>query len=336
MRRFSAPGLPGGLLLVAALLIAPCAEADEARAEAPRADAQSGVASGAPSAEPAKEPAAEPATRRYLVDRAVVRFSAPETGGRTQPLFIFERELAFEARLMALADPAHPAEAEPFRRHHVQAALERHVAESLLAALQMSPEPTAEEFSRQQQAARDQLVQQVGGEAALVEAARAEGMSSLGLRALLRRRARASLYLDRMVAPMLSPSVLELRRVHAETKTPFSDQPFELARPGLERWYVGRSLAQALGSYFQNARARLSLVYIGGRIQPPPSAAAGPATTGPSTIGPAGSAPAAAVGSSHVGPESPTPASESPKPSSRPARADDFDVGKPNPLTSEP
>ena len=39
------------------------------------------------------------------LDRVVVRFIAPETGGMRSPRFIFERVLAFEARLEALADP---------------------------------------------------------------------------------------------------------------------------------------------------------------------------------------------------------------------------------------
>ena len=33
------------------------------------------------------------------VDRAVVRFAAPETGGARHPRFVFEQELSFEARL---------------------------------------------------------------------------------------------------------------------------------------------------------------------------------------------------------------------------------------------
>ena len=39
---------------------------------------------------------------RSRIDRAVVRFVASETGGVRSPRFIFERELAFEARLEAL------------------------------------------------------------------------------------------------------------------------------------------------------------------------------------------------------------------------------------------
>jgi len=205
------------------------------------------------------------ADQRVTVDRVVVRFSAPEAGGRGQPHYIFERELAFEARLVALADPAH-TDATPFRRHHLQAALERHIAETLLSALAMTPEPTPDELSRQQQAAREMLAQQVKGEDRLLAAADGEGIGSLELRSLLRRRARASLYLDRMVAPMLKPTELELRRVHADGKTPFSDQPFAEIQAPLLRWYVARSLGVAISSYFQNARARLQIVYLSGPI----------------------------------------------------------------------
>lgn len=202
------------------------------------------------------------AETRVPLDRTVVRFDAPETGGRRQPHFIFERELAFEARLVALADPAHPSEEEPFRRHHLQAALERHIAETLLASLTIAPEPTPEEITAQSEAARVMLIEQVRGEERLVKAALAEGISSLELRSLLRRRARASLYLDRMVAPMLAPSLLELRRFHAEGKTPFSSEPFEKVEAPLRRYYVARSLSTTLSTYFQNARARLRIEFL--------------------------------------------------------------------------
>lgn len=193
------------------------------------------------------------------VDRAVVRFHAPETGGVNAPHFVFERELAFEARLVALADPAHPPGGEPFRNHHLQAALERHIAETLLTSLPINPEPTAQELQEQQELARLLLQDQVGGEAQLIEAARAEGMGSLDLRRMLRRRARASLYLDRMVAPMLVPSLLTLRRIHAEGKTPFSDREFSVIEAPLRRYTIARNLNAAFAAFYQNARARLSL-----------------------------------------------------------------------------
>lgn len=210
------------------------------------------------------------------VDRVVVRFTAPEAGGRLLPHFVFERELALEARLLALADPAHPADGGPFRRHHLQAALERHIAETLLASLAMTPEPTAEELGRQSDLARVMQADSMGGEARLLEAARAEGIGTLELRALFRRRARASLYLDRMVAPMLTPSVLELRRVHAEGKTPFSSRPFDEVVDSLSRYYVAQRLHEAALTYFQNARARLRIEYLGGRSGNPGASAPKP------------------------------------------------------------
>src|SRR5690606_28437711 len=124
--------------------------------------------------------------------------------------FIHERELAFEARLVALADGAFRSTSESYRRHHLQAALERHIAEVLLSVLSLDPEPSAEVETRQQEAALAMAQQAAGGGEALAAAARAEGLGTLEVRRIFRRRARASLYLDQMVAPMLEPSELEL------------------------------------------------------------------------------------------------------------------------------
>src|SRR6187401_3056269 len=77
------------------------------------------------------------------LDRAVVRFYAPETGGVERPRFIYERRLAFEARIEALADQGRASfDAQPYRERHIGAALERHVSEVLLASLRIEPEPS--------------------------------------------------------------------------------------------------------------------------------------------------------------------------------------------------
>src|SRR5262245_59978568 len=78
-----------------------------------------------------------------LLDRVVVRWSAPETGGIGKPQFIFQRELAFEARLESLADP--DPEGGPYHDRHVRAALDRHIAETLLASLPATPAPPPKE-----------------------------------------------------------------------------------------------------------------------------------------------------------------------------------------------
>lgn len=196
-----------------------------------------------------------------LVDRTVVRFSAPELGGARSPRFVSARLLALEARIEALADPDRtPGDA--YRERHVSAALERHIAETLLSGLHIEPEPTADDLRVQTDAARRLVEERVGGATALVEAARAEGIGQRELAGLFQRQARASLYLDRMVAPMLSPSDAELRALFRNERTPFRDAPFETVLPGLRRWYVSTRLQAALSAYYQNARTRLEIVYL--------------------------------------------------------------------------
>ena len=200
------------------------------------------------------------------LDRTVVRFVASETGGVASPRFIFERELAFEARLEALADRSYaPSAAQPYRVRHLRAALERHVAETVLEALEIDPPPTEADISARIEAARVALYERVGGALALEEAARAEGVDRSELLRMLRRQARASLYLDRMVAPMLEPSDAELRHVHRTQRTPFSGRPYEQVAPVLRRWYVSERLSGALASFFEGARSRLKLTVLESR-----------------------------------------------------------------------
>jgi len=197
-----------------------------------------------------------------MVDRAVVRFIAPETGGVRSPRFVFERVLAFEARLEALSDPDRQPGSESYRERHVRAALERHVAETLLASLRIEPEPRPEELVRLTEAARLILVQRVGSALALNQAARAEGIDDRELLSILRRQARASLYLDRMVSPMLRPSDAELRNVQKSAPAPIRDQRFEQIAPLLRRWYISRRLSTALATFYQNARSRVEITIL--------------------------------------------------------------------------
>src|SRR5438128_244266 len=130
------------------------------------------------------------------VDRTVVRFDAPETGGVGRPQFVFERELAFEARLEALADPDRGERTAAYLDRHVRAALERHIAEELLAHLVMDPEPSEAELVRRVAGARGVLEHRVGGRDKLDAAAASEGIDAADLERLVKREARASLYLD--------------------------------------------------------------------------------------------------------------------------------------------
>lgn len=196
-----------------------------------------------------------------IVERAVVRFVAPETGGVRSPRFILERDLAFEARIEALADPEPGIETDtPYRERHVRAALERHVAETLLASSRIDPPPTEVELADMTRVARAMLRDRVGGEGPLRAAAAAEQRGEPALLRIARRQARASLYVDRMVAPMLEPTEVELRAAHRQTQ--FRALSFEEARPALRRWVVARRLGAAVAAHFLAARSRLTLTVL--------------------------------------------------------------------------
>jgi hypothetical protein len=195
------------------------------------------------------------------LDRVVVRFYAPETGGVEHPRFISERRLAFEARLEALADQDRGNE-EAYRERHVSAALERHISEVLLASLRIEPEPTEAIMTRQLELARKLMSDRIGGDDALSAAQRAEGISNAELSSILRRQARASLYLDRMVAPMLRPSDAELEAIQRSAPAALQNEPFGRVRPLLLRWYVSRRLSSAMSSFFQEARSRVTVTLL--------------------------------------------------------------------------
>ena len=151
--------------------------------------------------------------------------------------------------------------------------------------------------------ARLALVEQVGGESALRDLLGAEGLDPNELGPLLVRRARASLYLDRMVATMLTPSDTELRIVHRTTRTPFSAQPYEVVAPLLARWYVAQRLNAAVRAFYEGARSRIKVSLASLPVPAPavPEAAPSVAPAPPAQRPPAAVSPAA--------PASDTPAS---------------------------
>lgn len=232
-------------LAVGATLLSAVAAAQTAPTAPPAGPPQTGSPPGAPP------------SRAVIVDRVAVRWQAPELGGASNAQFILERQLAFEARLEALAAGAAP-DASPNERH-VRGALDRIVAETLLSQLPVRPPPDPGEVARRAEAARLLLEDRVGGKDRLSGAARAEGIVADELDALLRRTARASLYLDRMVAPMFDPSEAELRELHAAGRTPYTKVPYGEAADAVRRWLIARRVEDALDAFYQRARSRITI-----------------------------------------------------------------------------
>ncbi len=194
------------------------------------------------------------------LDRTVVRWATRSAGQDGRPRFISARELAFEARIEAMSEGRKLP--QPFNDSHVRAAIQRHVTEEILAELPVDPPPAPRDIGRYAEDARLVIEQQVGGRSQLNLAANAEGITAEELNAMLRRRARATYYLDKMVAPMLQPSESDLREVHRRGDTPYTSAAFEEVEVQVRSWYVTARLRAALDSYYRSVRTKVAIELI--------------------------------------------------------------------------
>jgi hypothetical protein len=132
----------------------------------------------------------------------------------------------------------------------------------LLEELPLDPPPRPAEIAERAAQARKALETRVGGLDRLEKAREKERLSADEVDALLRRTARASLYLDRMVAPLLDPTDIELREMHASGKTPFSGERFVDVVDKLRRWVLAQRMAAAVDEFWQNARSRIVITWV--------------------------------------------------------------------------
>ncbi len=202
-----------------------------------------------------------------VVDRAVVRFYAPETGGTAHPSFIDERTLAFEARLEALAEGADQV-GPGYQERHVRAALEHHLGEELLASLAhkliegspLAKRPGEAELARVADGLGAAWFERLGGRAQVDAAAAAEGLDATEVGAILQRQTLAAWYIDRAISPVLRPSEEQLRDVFRTSAHPYSGHPFDEVRAPLERWFVLERVRVAEGAFFQATRSHVVVV----------------------------------------------------------------------------
>jgi hypothetical protein len=212
-------------------------------------------------------PGASAQSAPVTVDRTVVRFYAAETGGTAYPRYIFERTLAFEARLEALSLGTQGT-GDGYQEHDVRAALDHHVAEEILATLAdrliadspPSRRPTAEELARVEQDLVTAMIERLGGRARVDEAARAEQLDSQEVDAIFHRGAMAAWYVDRAVTPILHPSEEQLRDVYRTSAHPYRGRPLEEVRAALERWFGVERARVAEGAFLQAARSRVKII----------------------------------------------------------------------------
>ena len=200
------------------------------------------------------------------IERTAARFFSPETGGADYPRFVFERTLAFEARLAAMAISADGI-GESVKARDVREALEHHIAEEILSSLADkliadSPPPQRPSAGQLGSIAQDigaALAERLGGRARIDAAARAERVDPNEVEAIVRREAMAAWYIDRAVSPLLHSSEEQLRVVFRSSAHPYRGQPFEQVREALERWFLMERLRATESAFLQAARSRVRI-----------------------------------------------------------------------------
>jgi hypothetical protein len=210
---------------------------------------------------------AETAQAHAVLDRAVVRFYAPETGGTAHPRFVDQRTLAFEARLESMAERPEGI-GDGYQDRHVRTALEHHVGEEMLASLAhkliggspLNRRPSDEDLARVDRDLGAALFERLGGKAQVEAAAAAEQIDASELDAILHRQALAAWYLDRAVSPILQPSDEQLREVFRTSTHPYRGRPFDQVRADLARWFVMERVRAAETAFFQGARTRVVVI----------------------------------------------------------------------------
>jgi hypothetical protein len=217
----------------------------------------------------ASDASAQNGARGVVLDRTVVRFYAPETGGAIGPRFVHERMLAFEARLEAMAAGV-AGLLEGYQERDVRAALEHHIAEELLASLAdrliadspPAKRPSPGELARVERDLSAAMLERLGGRDRVDDAARAEQLDPSEVTTVLRRASLAAWYLDRAVTPILHASEEQLREVYRTSAHPYRGQPLEQVRPALERWFVVERARVAETAFLQAARSRVKIIVM--------------------------------------------------------------------------
>jgi hypothetical protein len=202
-----------------------------------------------------------------VVERTAAHFYSPETGGAQYPRFIFERTLAFEARLAAMAT-APDGIGESYSERDVREALEYHIAEEILSTLadkliaDSPPDkrPKAKELATIVREVGGALAERLGGRDRVDAAARAERIGQSEVEAIVRREAMAAWYIDRSVSPLLHTSEEQLRVVFRSSAHPYRGQPFEQVREALERWFIIERLRATESAFLQAARSRVRIM----------------------------------------------------------------------------
>jgi hypothetical protein len=201
-----------------------------------------------------------------VVDRVVARFSDPESGQATGAVrFVMMRELILDAWLVAYERAAPGTTPVGFDDKHLRVALERHVIEEVLSE-RLGDTVSSTVIAKRADEARTALGLVVGTgriEEALVAASGgAPGGGVVELASILRRRARAEIYLEMAISQPVEVSEADLRAAFAKPPVALVGKTFDEAAPALRVFLRSSRLREASQGYYQAVRGRLKLEIV--------------------------------------------------------------------------
>ncbi len=212
---------------------------------------------------------AEPGAALIPIDHTVVRFFSRDGDGIDHPNYITEHIVAFEARLVELEQESfgRPFDASTFhlpvpQRAAIRSSIDTHIAETLVVALPMESPPSSAVISQRVAWMRKSLAESVGSEAALQQAAAAEGIGPDDIDALVYRETLAAIYIDHHSTPIFDIPIDQLRAAFASYSDRFKKTDFTAARDTFSRWLARQRLRAAEMAFFQQARSRVHVSII--------------------------------------------------------------------------
>ncbi|MEO7095489.1 MAG: hypothetical protein ABI175_19695, partial [Polyangiales bacterium] len=200
------------------------------------------------------------------IDRVVARFSDPESGQSTGAIrFVMMRELILDAWLVAFERAAPGTTPVGFDDKQLRVALERHVIEEVLSE-RLGETVAATVITKRTDEARTTLALTVGTgrleEALSAASGGVPGGGIVELASILRRRARAEIYLEIAISQPVEVTEAELRSAYGKPPAALVGKTFDEAAPSLRIFLRSGRLREASQAYYQAVRGRLKLEIV--------------------------------------------------------------------------
>ena len=155
-----------------------------------------------------------------------------------------------------------------FYARYGRTALDRFIAEEMLASLLIERGAEPPDLPKSALDAREELEARLTGASRLTDLMKADGISEGELGAYLRRRVRATTYVDRVLTPILKPTEDELFQGFRTMPSPFRSLTYEDGRGRFLRFYIHERFRSLSLDFVKGARARMTLTILGSSSQP--------------------------------------------------------------------